>query len=96
MKQTAPPGRVVGMHWSVLDVEITDTTLNAILDPSQDGYHDTHPGTSEPAPMRGTGQRRYCHHDGPSLKLGPERRSRSGQRSWISRPRTFRPSSMSR
>ncbi len=41
------PGRQATVH-----VEITDATLRAvpgILDPSQDGYHDTDPG--HPAPI---------------------------------------------
>jgi len=41
------------MTCTLVFVEITDATLKAvpgILDPSQDGYHDTDPDANEPAP----------------------------------------------
>ncbi|MGH3191127.1 MAG: hypothetical protein ACRDOL_28550, partial [Streptosporangiaceae bacterium] len=39
---------------ATIRAELTDATLHALqflLDPSHDGYHDTHPGTAGPGPM---------------------------------------------
>ena len=54
-----------------------ETTLNAaaLLDPSQDGYHDTHPATTDdPAPMcHLPGTNRDCPMDIDAVSSLPRR-----------------------